>query len=63
MGILTARETQVGEFLKHGLSNKEIAARLSISHLTVKAHVSSILGKLHARRRTEAAAMLYDYGF
>ena len=63
MGILTARETQVGQFLKRGLSNKEIAAELSISHLTVKAHVSSILGKLHARRRTEAAAMLYDYGF
>jgi two-component system, NarL family, nitrate/nitrite response regulator NarL len=43
------------EMLAEGLSNKQIAARLSISEHTAKFHVNSILSTLHAGTRTEAA--------
>ena len=51
---LTPRETEVLELLAQGLSNKAIAARLSISDQTVKFHVASICGKLGASNRTDA---------
>jgi DNA-binding NarL/FixJ family response regulator len=53
---LTQREEEVLYLVARGMSNKEIGAELSISPLTVKAHLSSILEKLHLRRRVEAAA-------
>jgi NarL family two-component system response regulator YdfI len=54
---LTLREREVLEMMMEGLSNKEIAACLNISAHTVKFHISSILGKLGASTRTEAAAI------
>jgi NarL family two-component system response regulator YdfI len=54
---LTQREREVLEMMMEGLSNKEIAAHLNISAHTVKFHISSILGKLGASTRTEAAAI------
>jgi NarL family two-component system response regulator YdfI len=54
---LTRREVEVLQMLASGLSNKEIAARLSISDHTVKFHVASILGKLGAASRTEAVSI------
>jgi NarL family two-component system response regulator YdfI len=54
---LTLREREVLEMMMEGLSNKEIAAHLTISAHTVKFHISSILGKLGASTRTEAAAI------
>jgi len=54
---LTLREREVLEMMMEGLSNKEIAAHLNISVHTVKFHISSILGKLGASTRTEAAAI------
>ena len=54
---LTLREREVLEMMMEGLSNKEIAAYLNISAHTVKFHISSILGKLGASTRTEAAAI------
>jgi len=54
---LTARERQVLEMMMEGLSNKEMAVQLNISPHTVKFHISSILGKLGASSRTEAAAI------
>lgn len=52
---LTARETQILRELTLGLSNRDIAAKLYLSHRTVGVHVSNILSKLNARTRTEAA--------
>jgi len=55
--LLTAREREVLSLLTEGLTNAEIAARLSVSLSTVKTHVSSIIAKLGAATRTEAAAI------
>ncbi len=52
---LTARELEVLQSIAQGLSNQEIADRISISESTVRAHVSRILGKLHLASRTQAA--------
>ncbi len=57
---LTSREREIAELLEQGLSNKEIAIRLRIELPTVKNHVHSILTKLKASRRGQAAAMLRD---
>jgi DNA-binding NarL/FixJ family response regulator len=52
---LTAREAEVVGLIEQGLSNKEIAGRLSITTSTVKNHVHSILEKLAVSRRADAA--------
>ncbi len=51
---LSDREVEVLRWVGAGHSNKEIAARLSITEGTVKAHMKSILPKLRARDRTHA---------
>jgi NarL family two-component system response regulator LiaR len=57
---LSERELDVLRLLVEGLSNAEIALRLSISRSTIKFHVSSILGKLGAASRTEAVTIAYQ---
>jgi DNA-binding NarL/FixJ family response regulator len=52
---LSAREMEVLTFVTKGMSNKEIANILGISHQTVKNHVTSILRKLGVEDRTQAA--------
>jgi two-component system, NarL family, nitrate/nitrite response regulator NarL len=59
---LTSRELEIVGLIDQGLSNKEIAIRLSIEVATVKNHVHNILEKLHVRRRGEAAARMRAYG-
>ena len=54
---LTTRELEVLALLVEGLPNPEIADRLVISLPTAKAHVRSILSKLHVSGRTEAATV------
>jgi DNA-binding NarL/FixJ family response regulator len=53
---LTPREIEVLRMLAEGDANKAIAWKLGISEHTVKFHVSSIMSKLGAASRTEAAA-------
>jgi len=52
---LSERETEVLRLVASGFANKTIARELGITERTVKAHVGSILGKLHLESRTQAA--------
>ncbi|HYJ92554.1 MAG TPA: response regulator transcription factor [Pyrinomonadaceae bacterium] len=53
---ISKREYEVLELVAAGLSNQEIAEKLFVSVSTVKTHVSNVLAKLDASRRTEAIA-------
>jgi DNA-binding NarL/FixJ family response regulator len=59
---LTAREAQVADLVAAGLSNEEIAARLTITHATAKTHVSRILPKLGLRDRAQLVVWAYETG-
>lgn len=54
---LAARERRILELIAAGLTNKEIAAEISLSEKTVKRSVSVILSKLNLERRAQAAAL------
>lgn len=59
---LTHRETEVLQLVAQGCANKVIAVRLGIELATVKVHMKSVLEKLGARNRTEAAAIANQRG-
>ena len=59
---LTPRELEVLRLLAQGLKNAEIAESLFVSERTAKFHVSSILAKLDAANRTEAARIAVRRG-
>jgi DNA-binding NarL/FixJ family response regulator len=58
LDLLTVREREILVLIDEGLSNKEIARRLSIEIRTVKNHVHNLLEKLQVHRRGEAAARM-----
>lgn len=60
---LSAREMEILTLITRGMSNKEIASRLGISHQTVKNHVTSILHKLGVNDRTQAALCALQFGW
>jgi len=59
---LTARETEVLNYVAQGYSNKQIAAKLDISEQTIKNHVASIMMKLNANARTQAVVIAVQQG-
>ena len=59
---LTDREREVLVLVAEGLSNDEIAARLFLSPLTSKTHVSRIMTKLGARDRAQLVVIAYETG-
>lgn len=59
---LTDRERGVLKLVGEGLSNREIAKRLTISERTARTHVSNILGKLGLASRTQAALIAVNAG-
>ncbi len=61
MGI-SKREHEVLTLIAQGLSNQQIAERLFISESTVKSHVSKLLVKLEAKRRTQAVRHAREKG-
>src|SRR5580704_16642762 len=54
LAALSAREREVLDLLTSGMSNKEIATRLTISSNTVKFHLRTVYSKLGVRNRVQA---------
>ena len=62
LASLTDREREVVALVAAGLSNDEIAARLVVSPLTAKTHVSRAMVKLAARDRAQLVVLAYAHG-
>jgi len=60
---LSPREMEILQLITYGMSNKEIAHRLGISHQTVKNHITAILHKLGVKDRTQAAVYTLRRGW
>ena len=60
---LSARETQILNYIAEGNSNKQIARILQISEQTIKNHVSAILRKLNANDRAHAVVLAIRHGW
>jgi DNA-binding NarL/FixJ family response regulator len=56
------RETEILRMVATGLSYKQIASRLVLSHRTVQNHVQNILGKLHLHNRVELVRYAIEHG-
>jgi two-component system, NarL family, response regulator DevR len=59
---LTPQEERIFHFVRMGLSNKQIASRLSISRFTVGKHIQNILKKLGVTNRTQAVSHTSNEG-
>jgi DNA-binding NarL/FixJ family response regulator len=62
LGGLTEREREILVLVAHGLSNDDIAERLSVSPLTAKTHVNRAMTKLNARDRAQLVVLAYRTG-
>ena len=62
LAALTGREREVVALVAAGLSNDEIAVRLTVSPLTAKTHVSRAMTKLAARDRAQLVVLAYEHG-
>jgi DNA-binding NarL/FixJ family response regulator len=62
LAALTEREREVVGLVAAGLSNDEIAAKLVVSPLTAKTHVSRAMTKLNARDRAQLVVFAYENG-
>ena len=60
---LTKREEDILRLVAKGLSNKEVALNLELQEKTVKHYMTTIMSKLHARNRVEAALMAHKEWF
>ncbi|MEU5866569.1 response regulator transcription factor [Nonomuraea sp. NPDC047529] len=59
---LTNREREAVALVARGLSNDEIAARMTISSMTAKTHVNRAMGKLRVRDRAQLVVLAYESG-
>ncbi|NUW39400.1 response regulator [Nonomuraea rhodomycinica] len=59
---LTGREREAVALVAKGLSNDQIAARMSISTMTAKTHVNRAMAKLGARDRAQLVVLAYESG-
>jgi DNA-binding NarL/FixJ family response regulator len=59
---LTERETEILRMVATGMSYKQIATRLVLSHRTVQNHVQNTLGKLHLHNRIELVRYAIQHG-
>lgn len=62
LGTLTDREREMTALAAHGLSNQEIAERLTVSPLTVRTHIHRAMMKVRARDRAQLVVLAYQQG-
>jgi two-component system nitrate/nitrite response regulator NarL len=60
---LSEREIETMQCLIRGESNKLIAMRLRITEATIKVHIKSVMRKIKASNRTQAAIWAYSHGY
>jgi DNA-binding NarL/FixJ family response regulator len=59
---LSERETEILRMVATGMSYKQIATRLVLSHRTVQNHVQNTLGKLQLHNRVELVRYAIEHG-
>jgi DNA-binding NarL/FixJ family response regulator len=57
---LTPRQSEILDFMSHGLTNKEIARRMGLSDGTIRAHVAGIFRTMGVRNRLQATKIYFE---